>query len=273
MRTLALSLIAFAILSASHARAQTITVGSKTGLDGTRIQLAGLAPTRLGLVTGATVGVEFLRGALGLQLEALGAQKGAGVFELYRQGPFAPVLPTGLAQERVLQARLGYLEIPLLVKLAPPVPSARVRPIVLFGVAPAFEFSCGGQVATGIGTLSFTQPAAFSRPLDCNELRSDRMDWSTIGAAGIEVTSSRGALTLEVRNTHGYHNIASGYNGCCGTYNRAWSVLVGASVPLSRGGDGSLSRRSWPRVRVPSFLPPRSPLFPTVGRRGGSRIG
>lgn len=200
------ALLTLLLLAATTLSAQRPTIGIKVGASEARQQFSStLSTNRTPARTAPTVSLTAavpVRGPIGLQLETAYAPRGHAY-------------PSGVTLNS------NYLEIPLLLRVAPT--SVRsALPVALLGVAPAFELSCDG--ATRHATVgSGPNPL---RPRDCAYDRQTRYDFSYIGAIGIDVPVRRGAFTAEVRYTHGVQNLLTQFEFVRG-FNRSVAVLFG----------------------------------------------
>lgn len=213
MKTLASVLLAAALSAPPPAAAQSFTVGVKVGLNHaawTGDFGTGSNPfaARTGPVAGAsfTVGIKEV---VAIDIEALYSQEGA-------TGPGA------------FRMDIGYLETPILVKLALPLAGIPIRPMILAGIAPAWEISCSAM-AQPMTIPEAPPPAAVST--SCAGWRTERRDFSEVLAGGVEVPTGRLRLTAELRYTGGRSNIAAGY-APLSTYNRVWSFMVGTALAM-----------------------------------------
>lgn len=206
-------LVAVVLAAPGAAGAQSVTLGVKVGLDHAAWTGNFGTPTnpfgpRTGPVGGASIAVG-LREILSIQLEALYSRKGAS-----GPGDF--------------QMDIGYLETPILLKLAVPIAGLPVRPVVMAGIAPAWEISCAAA-AQPLSLLDAPPPPAV--PADCIGWRTERRDFGRVVAGGVEMPVGRLRLTAELRHTTGRTNIALGY-APLSTYNDAWSFLLGTAFAL-----------------------------------------
>lgn len=213
MKPIIRTLTTLLLLPATIASAQSMTLGAKFGANIARQGgdfgvYADPFNSRLGVVGGLTLALGF-GDIVALQTEALYTEKGI-------TGP------------DVFAMRMSYLETPLLVRLAVPTHSA-VRPIILAGVAPAIETSCGGQTRPG-GIPERPRPPP--GPLDCNTMRTDLDDFGIIVAGGMQIAFGRMSLTAEARYTHGTTDLTSLFRDVL-VHNRVLSLLVGTRLRLS----------------------------------------
>ena len=213
MKPLASLLVAVALSAPAFAIAQSVSVGLKVGLNqsawtgdfGTGANPFG---ARIGPVAGATFAIGF-KDVVAIELEALYNDKGA----------------TGPAAFRM---NIGYLETPILLKLTLPLEGIPIRPMILAGIAPAWEISCTA-IAQPMYIPEAPPPAAI--PMSCSNWRTERRDFSGVVAGGVEVPAGRLRLTAELRHTSGRRNIARGY-APLSTYNGAWSFIVGTAMGI-----------------------------------------
>ena len=217
MKVLASTLAALALSVPVPAAAQSILVGLKAGLNQASWYgdfLIGSNPYRadIGPVAGATLAIG-IREVVAVQVEALYSRKGA----------------TGSGGFRM---DIGYLETPVLLKVSVPVTGIPFRPMLLAGVAPAWEIGCAA-----IAQPFFLQdlPASGAVPMSCSGWRSERHDLGRVLAGGVEVPVGRLRLTAELRRTSGRTNIAQAL-APMSTYNEVWAFMVGGALALSRPG-------------------------------------
>lgn len=118
--------------------------------------------------------------------------------------------------------RMEYLEAPLLVRLTP-ARHGRLSALVVFGVAPAGELSCGGH-ARDLGAGLGASPA---RPIDCLGYRTSKGDFGLVAGTAMQVQAGRLAGTAEFRYTHGVRNLSAAYPAG-GSYSRTLGFLIGA---------------------------------------------
>ena len=160
---------------------------------------------RQGVAAGLT-GTFRLSSVLGLQAEALYVQKGI-------RGTSGFVM------------RQEYLELPLLVR-ATGLHGRAMSPVLLLGVAPALELSCGGRTSpptialAGVGAPPLV-------PLNCAEMRKYRGDLGLVGAVGADLHLGRAIWTAEVRYTRGLSNLTRGWEYVPRTTNRSLALLLG----------------------------------------------
>ncbi len=214
--TLALLLSATAF-PVSPLRAQEIVYGIKAGASQADLLTVNRRTRDMSAPwdsrTDATVGVTVAIGArrlAALQLEALFARKG------WRHVQSASEL------------RLDYVEMPILLRLAP-TRARDITPVMLLGVAPSAELSCGGRSRPP--TIGFG-PAPL-QPIDCNEQRQRRYDVGLVGAVGADVSLGSVALTTELRYTHGVRDLSPA-SPFAEVRHRSMSVLVGVRSNLAR---------------------------------------
>jgi len=198
------------LCSLSHTLAgQSVTFGVKAGPNSSR-QVGWCCgesnpfDSRTGLTGGVTASVH-IRGPLAFQTELLYAGKGVRGIDVF-------------------QMRLHYLEIPLLLRLAP---SARhsIRPVVLLGAAPAFELSCTGRTRPP----SIPESPAPVVPLNCSAYRTTASDVGLVGAFGAELRLASLTWTAEARYTHGIGDLTAEWN-YVRTTNRSLALLFGIRV-------------------------------------------
>lgn len=122
-----------------------------------------------------------------------------------------------------------YAEFPVLVRLSRRPSKRAVHPVLLFGLAPAFEMTCssrgrnGGSVGPGPG------PAV--GPMSCNENRTNGFDFGVVVGGGIELRQQRVTPTIEVRYTHGVFDIGNLFRWLS-IYNRSLSLIGGLRIGL-----------------------------------------
>ena len=115
------ALAAALVLAATPAASQA-QVGAKSGLSFGNVSNSGLLPGEVGVRTGFTVGVSaFIPGPLGLGVEGLYSQRGV----------------SGQAGAR--SHELGYLDLPLLVRVKVPAP---IAPFAYAGPQISYELAC-----------------------------------------------------------------------------------------------------------------------------------
>ncbi len=203
------------LASPAYASAQSVWAGAKAGLD--RAAWSGdfgLSYNPFGTRAGVTAGVTLsvgLKEVLSVQVEALYTEKGA-------TGPDG------------FRANMTYLEVPLLVKLALPLPALHIQPMAMAGLAPAWEISCRA-LAQPAYIPEAPPPAPI--PMDCIGWRTERRDMGAVLAGGVEVPLGRVKVTAEIRRTTGRINVAQGY-APLSTYNNVWSFIVGMAVAVRR---------------------------------------
>jgi len=152
----------------------------------------------------AAVGVAFAgHGRLGARVELSVVQKG-----------FNRTEPT---------AHWTYVELPVLGEARFRIPTARLQPIILAGVAPAVALTC--SVAYD-GVAGAYHGSCFAK--DPLELVHPASHWdigATIGT-GLRVRLGSGWLLVEGRHTRGLHHVERT------TTHRVWMAGLGAAVPL-----------------------------------------
>jgi len=213
MRPITRAIAALALLAPVRAVGQTVSVGIKAGLDQAHWYgdfLTGSNPYRsnTGPVAGATLAVG-VKEVVAIEIEALYARKGA----------------TGSGGFRM---DMGYVETPVLLKLVLPLWALPVRPMLLVGVAPAWEVGCS---ALAEPMVIPENPPPGAVPTSCSGWRSEHHDLGGVLAGGLEAPMGRVRLTAELRYTRGRTNIAQAFAPLT-TYNRAWSFMVGSALVL-----------------------------------------
>lgn len=191
--------------------AQELSVGVKVGPNAAR-QVGWCCgesnpfDSRLGLTGGAT-GTIGLVGPIGLQVELLYAGKGM------RGSP-------------AFQLRLNYLEAPVLMRVMPARRQA-VRPVILLGVAPAFELSCTARALP-------PEPASAgpTEPVDCGDYRATKVDLGLVGGIGADVRVRGVVWTAEARYTYGIRDLTPQWD-FVRTTNRSLAFLLG--IRFGRG--------------------------------------
>jgi hypothetical protein len=136
----------------------------------------------------------------------------------------------GAADPGMFEMRIRYLEFPFLVHIGLGAAAWRVRPLVTAGLAPATELSCA---ARAVPPYIPEAPVPPMRPMNCISDRTDLWDLGLLAGAGAElrIGSLRGALVVQY--TRGVHDIASGYPMGFPVRNRATSIILSASMPVS----------------------------------------
>jgi hypothetical protein len=181
---------ACAALLAPPLRGQT-TIGIKGGLS--YATLSNKAPNfdaRTGFAAG--LALDTRAGAIGLQPEVLYVQKG-----LSNDGAPSASAP-----------KLGYLEVPVLLKLT--IPSPGIQPMAYAGPSVSFRLSCAvGDAACPSGTVKST-------------------DWGVVLGAGLRLGGNHG-LTVEGRYTWGLQDI---HDPGAGVASRTRTFLLLAGVSL-----------------------------------------
>jgi hypothetical protein len=180
-------------------------------------------------------------------------QSGATTFSIFANGVITPsialqaelYLTEKNGQSRVtgsnLTMRADYLVLPLLVRMAPPVPGP-VKPYFLAGPSLVFEVRCQVRFVT-VGLVSTD---------DCNNTSGDlnRTDVGIEGGAGLEIGLGPANLLLEARgNTNVGTVVVPTETRTSRSF--SWSLMTGVSVPL-RARTGA---RALPGERRPA--PPR----------------
>ncbi|SRR5713101_914730 len=170
--------------------AQSLAFGAVTGMSSTQLATPGnYFGRRTGFALGGEVTLE-LGDRIALRAQALVHEKGSSGSGLFNM-------------------RIRYLETPILVTVSAMRRTARLRPHLSVGVAPAKELACGGTMERGYFEVPPRPPVPV--PLDCSTERTDLWDVGVVGAGGIELRVARLRIGVELRYTKGTHNIASGY--------------------------------------------------------------
>ena len=191
MKTRALLGLAVLVLSlgtATGAAAQRrATVGAQVGYS--RADLVGRDAEQIQSRQGALSGV-FLQAPLGrflaLRPELLFSLRG-GRTEVGVEG----------AGPAVLDIELAYLELPVLLRFAPP---GRVRPVLFAGPAPALQIGCD---------FSFVFPTDSARVTCGRDQLTVVREWDVglVAGGGIEWRFVQAALAIEARYTAGMRSI------------------------------------------------------------------
>lgn len=132
-----------------------------------------------------------------------------------------------------------YLEVPVLLQARVRTPSG-FTPFVVAGPSFAFRVRCRMQFSGG----------GLNTDEDCNAQGepSSRFDVAVAGGGGLAWTFAGTTISLESRVSAGLlRNVLP--TDVSGSRTLRWSVLAGASLPLSRR-----------RIIPPAFMPPRIPL-------------
>lgn len=192
--------------------AQPVLVGVKAGSSWSTMQSTsgGVASTPWGSRSDASAGISaalHVRGPLSVQVEGLYARR-------------------GWADGAESNLRLDYLEMPVLLRLAPEARRA-VIPVVLLGVAPSTEVSCGGMRQPPLPT-DFSQNNALPQPIQCNDERQRRRDLGLVGSIGVDVPLRTMAITTELRHTRGTRDLTPLYSSV--QRNRSMALLVGVRM-------------------------------------------
>ena len=203
-----LSTILVYALSPAPAAAQGISLGAKLGLNVADLGGDdGYADSRTGFAGGAQLVYQFNEW-FALQPEVFYAEKGAK--------------PRWLDDTTL---KLNYMEVPILARVNLPMASASsLQPHLYAGPAFSFRLSCR---------------AAFDEDdeeIDCDDIpgepfRAKDNDVGLVLGGGLDFLMARGAFTIEGRYTMGLNSIDD-TGGDFDVKNRAFTVLVGLSVPL-----------------------------------------
>ncbi len=202
----------FVLLVAPPLLAQPVLLGVKAGSSRSTMQSTsgGVASTPWGSRSDPSAGISAavrVRGPLSVQVEGLYARR-------------------GWADGSESNLRLDYLEMPVLLRLAPEARRA-VIPVVLLGVAPSTEVSCGGLRQPPMPT-GFTRNNAAAQPMDCSSERQRQRDLGLVGSIGVDVPLRSMAITTELRHTRGTRDLTPLYSSV--QRNRSMAVLVGVRM-------------------------------------------
>lgn len=201
------------LLTAAAAPAQSIHLGGKIGFgSATQIHRVAGDPHVSASRSGASAGIVLRVGItpwFALQGEGLYSEKG---FE----------------ERPDFRMWMAYVEMPLLVRATAPGGFAGLRPVVLAGVVPARELSCGGRTVPAHIPES---PPPDPVPLECSSMRTDLFDLGLLAGGGLATRIAGVTLTAEARYTHGMRDIGSGFE-FVEVKNRAVSFLVGGTLRL-----------------------------------------
>ena len=217
MRQLGRLLVALGLGSAAAANAQSVSLGAKAGVNRSAFtgdfglpSNANPFGTRTGIAGGVTLAIGFHE-VLAVQVEALYTEKGVVGPDLFRMN-------------------IGYVETPVLLRATLPLDGLPFRPMIMAGVAPAWEVSCG---AIGRPPYIPELPPPPPMAMDCIGWRTERRDLGGVLAGGVEVPLANVRITAEIRHTSGRTNIARGYPPFS-TYNGVWSVMFGTAFSIHR---------------------------------------
>jgi hypothetical protein len=199
------------LVLAASVQAQTFHVGGHVGRTSAK-QHVGDPVSTYQVVHGLSAGA-FGRLALtpwlAVQADVVYAQKGARWYSSY-------------------EMRLDYLEAPLTVRLASPVPLFGARPYLYSGVAPSVELRCGGYTTPPSILSVYPGPAPVA--LDCLSQRQRYTDRGTVLGGGVSLQRGRNEVALELRRVRGED--ISGYGACCRLRNDVTTLLLGVSRRL-----------------------------------------
>ena len=181
---------------------QSLIVGTYAGSNGAWHTIEGRD-----LRIGATLGVTFerpLNDVLTLQAGTWYTVKGsrdAGDFEMTQK----------------------YVEFPVLVRLSGHRSEHVVRPVLLAGLAPAFEVACDSRGRDGI-------PEGL-RPLDCRLNRTNKFDFGVVLGGGVDFWPGSVSGSIELRYTHGIFDTANQFR-FVSVFNRSISLLGGIRIAV-----------------------------------------
>jgi hypothetical protein len=160
-----------------------------------------------------------LGGAVGIQLEAIYAQKGVSGDTTFE------------GQSISGEFRLAYLELPLLLKLR--LGSGPIRPYLFGGPALAIELLCEAEVTVG-GTTNAADCDSDEAEGQTGGAERRTTEFGAVAGAGLEISSGAMAFLVELRYARGLQSLDS--TDEIDLKNEAISVLAGVSLPLGRRG-------------------------------------
>ena len=192
-------------LLASPLAAQRWSVGVLGGANRSTVggSDAEGAESRIGMAGGVQL-VRTLGNNVALEVNALYSMKGAKQEE----------------QGASVDVRLGYLELPLLLRIGPNT-DGTVRPFATVGASAAFQLSCTAEA----------REMGMSASANCDEVATFRsFDATLIGGAGLDASLGSGTMTVAVRYGYGLLDIVEDAE----VRNRAFTLLAGWRIPIGR---------------------------------------
>lgn len=106
--------------------------------------------------------------------------------------------PSLLGGTTTLDLEMGYIEMPLVARVA--LPTGRVRPTVFGGAAPAVQIGCSVQP-------NLTGPSARTTCSDANVASLRSLDVGLVAGGGLEIRWPQSSLSVEFRYTGGRRSI------------------------------------------------------------------
>ena len=214
MKRLSVLLILIGLGCPERAAGQSVSLGPKFGVGLASLaagtQWPGSFRARASVSIGAAGRIP-LSPVFAFELEALLTLRGAG--------------------GQSVRMSLLYLETPLLLRATLPGSAQRLRPVLMVGLAPAWEASCSAQEQVVI----LTAPASTEwGGVPCSFWRTERHDLGLVAGGGFELPVGRVRMTAELRYTMGTVNLGDGLQSLAGWVirSRVWSLMLGTATPL-----------------------------------------
>ncbi|HEX5386332.1 MAG TPA: outer membrane beta-barrel protein [Gemmatimonadales bacterium] len=208
------SVLALAALGApAAARAQTAPVALGVQLGYSR---AGFTDVGGGTLNESRDGTLFgvfvdrrVAGPVGAQLELFIAKRGGGLTGTLDGVPIR------------ISAQLVYLDFPLLARVAIPVGSRHVRPVIFGGGSASFNIGCDFQAEVPGQVVQVTCGDSAAGGVGIRGV-----DFGAIVGGGLEYSWRRSALRLELRETFGLRTVTTDAQ----FKNRTWAMLFGFTI-------------------------------------------